>query len=76
MQDQALAGKTRCNGEIRQGVNVDVLWELRSRPLVEGPIPIAEVQWKAAAEKITFDTDAARSRLMIGGIFESELTLI
>jgi hypothetical protein len=60
---------------IRQGINEDVLDEMRSRPRIEDPIPVSDVDWREAMGPTTVETDETHAHLRIGRLFTSELIL-
>jgi hypothetical protein len=60
---------------IRQGINEDVLGEMRSRPGVEASLPQSDVGWRNTIGTTTVEADEARAHLRIGHLFSSELIL-
>ena len=60
---------------IRQGINEDVLNEMRSRPRIEGPLPVSDVDWRDAMGPTTVETREAYGNLRIGRLFSSEIIL-
>jgi hypothetical protein len=60
---------------IRQGINEDVLYEMRSRPLVEGPLSDSGVSWRDAIGPTTFETSDGYAHLRIGSLFSAEIFL-
>lgn len=60
---------------LRQGVNVDVVSELKSRPTFEEPVSVAEPEWTDAIGPTKQTHDDLFASLQIGELFRSELTL-
>ena len=60
---------------IRQGINDDVLGEMRSRPRIEDPLPVSDVGWRDAMGPTTFEASEAYAHLRIGRLFSSEMIL-
>jgi hypothetical protein len=60
---------------IRQGINEDVLDEMRSRPRIEDPLPASDVDWRDAMGPTTVETNETHAHLRIGRLFSSELIL-
>ncbi len=60
---------------LRQGINEEVLSELRARPVVDGPLPAANVSWDDAGGSTTIDTSDGFAALQIGELFRSEMQL-
>jgi hypothetical protein len=68
-------GRSLYTAYVRQGVNADVLGELRNRPLVEEPMTEADVEWPATIDRTEVKTDSGYARIRIGDLFTSELRL-
>jgi len=60
---------------LRQGVNSDVLGELRNRPTVEDQLDGSETEWEAAIGKTRTTSDGNNAQLMVGQLFRSEMRL-
>ncbi|WP_370193849.1 MULTISPECIES: hypothetical protein [Aurantimonas] len=58
---------------LRQGINEEVLSELRERPVVDSPLPTADVSWDDAGGSTTIDTSDGFAALQIGELFRSEM---
>jgi hypothetical protein len=58
---------------LRQGINEEVLSELRSRPIVDSPLPTAGVSWDDASGSTTIETSDKFAALQIGDLFRSEM---
>lgn len=61
---------------LRQGVNVGVVSELRSRPSFSEPVSEAEPDWSYAIGRTKSEYDGRYSALQIGDLFRSELTML
>ena len=60
---------------IRQGINDDVLGEMRSRPQIDDPLPATDVGWRNAIGPTTFEGNAAYAHLRVGRLLSSEMIL-
>lgn len=70
-----IEGKRVVRAVVRQGVNEDVLGELRGRAIVDQPLPEEDTEWADTIGTTVVDTDANFARLRIGRLFTSELLL-
>jgi hypothetical protein len=61
--------------KIRQGINADVLSEMRSRTVIEDLVPAAELDWSDALGRTTLEHDGGFAAMQIGDLFRSELLL-
>lgn len=60
---------------LRQGINEEVLSELRSRPVVDIPLPASDVSWDEAGGSTKIETSDKFAALQIGELFRSEIRL-
>lgn len=60
---------------LRQGINEEVLSELRTRPVVDSPLSAAEVSWDDAGGSTAIETSDGFAALQIGELFRSEMQL-
>lgn len=60
---------------LRQGINEEVLSELRARPIVDSPLPTSDVSWDDAGGSTTIETSDGFAALQIGELFRSEMQL-
>lgn len=60
---------------VRQGIDRDILAELRARPTVEDPIEAAGLDWTGELGRNVVKGDERTATMTIGGVFRSELIL-
>lgn len=60
---------------LRQGINEEVLSELRAKPVVESPLPASDVSWDDAGGSTKIETSDMFAALQIGELFRSEIQL-
>ncbi len=60
---------------LRQGINEEVLSELRARPVVDSPLPTSDVSWDDAGGSTKIETSDKFAALQIGELFRSEMQL-
>lgn len=68
-------GQERYRAIVRQGVNEEVLGELREKPRTDGLVQESGGSWRGAFGKERLDYDSGFARLKIGELFDSELHL-
>lgn len=68
-------GEERFEARIRQGINEDVLGELRNNPRTAELVQEAGVGWRDAFGQEALDYDRGFARLRLGQLFDSELIL-
>lgn len=60
---------------IRQGVNEDILSEMRFRPGIEESLPASDAEWRETLGPTKVESDEVYADLSIGRLFNSELLL-
>lgn len=68
-------GRTVKRVTLRQGVNEDVLAELRERPTVEEILSEASIDWDDAGGSTVIESDEQFAALQIGDLYRSEMSL-
>jgi hypothetical protein len=60
---------------LSQGVNKDILSELRERPTVDALLDDSDVAWRKAVGRTAVSADENRAIMKIGDVFRSEIVV-